>query len=366
MARINAFLMKGYQMKARITKTLLTWLVFTLTGLAHASAQTLPETIRFGAFGQGYGQPYGTATLAVAHVKGFIAEEFKDTPVKLEWNYYSGTGPAINEAIANGQLDFAQYGGLPNIIGRANGLPTRIIQSYGVTNIIAVARTGLPIHSFKDIKGRRVAVAKGTILHWALLKALEANALTTRDITVVDLKTADQLAALAAGSVDVSIGTTSLLPLEDKGIVKVFYMSKRGAPTTAGFGGITVTEAFRTKYPDATQRVSRGLVRAGEWLSREENREEALQIWAKSGTPIEALRRDYEGQDLKLAFNPLIDDFLIEQYRDATQFSKDEKLIRKDIDIKQWFVPEYLNTSLNQLGLEHYWPRRSGAGSIIN
>lgn len=309
-------------MKARGIKALLVSLAATFACVTGASAQALPDTIRFGAFGQGYGQPYGTATLAVAHVKGFIAEEFKDTPVKFEWNYYSGTGPAINEAIANGQLDFAQYGGLPNIIGRANDLPTRVIQSYGVTNVIAVARTGLPINSFKDIKGRRVTVSKGTILHWALLKALEANGLTTRDIVLIDLKAADQLAALAAGSVDVSIGTTSLLPLEDKGIVKVFYNSKTGAPKAAGFGAITVTDAFRTKYPDATQRVSRGLVRAGQWLSKEENREEALQIWAKSGTPIDALRRDYEGQDLKLAFNPLIDDFLIEQYRDATQFSK--------------------------------------------
>ena len=88
-------------------------------------AETLPDTIRFGAFGQGYGQPFGVALLAIAHVKGFIADEFKDTPVKLEWSYLTGTGPAINEAIANGQLDFAQYGGLPNIIGRANGLPIR-------------------------------------------------------------------------------------------------------------------------------------------------------------------------------------------------------------------------------------------------
>ncbi len=353
-------------MKIVGVRTLIASVALTLASTSLAAAQALPDTIRLGAFGQGYGQPYGTATLAIAHVKDFIADEFKGTPVKFDWTYSSGTDPALHATIANGQLDFAQYGGLPNIIGRANGLPTRIIQSYGVTNIIAAARTGVPINSFKDIKGRRVTIAKGTILHWAFLKALEANGLTTKDVTVVDLKTADQLAALAAGSVDVSIGTTSLLPLEDKGLVKIFYTSKNGAPKAAGFGGITVTEGFRAKYPDATQRVSRGLVRAGEWLSREENREEALQVWAKSGTPYDALRRDYEGQSLKTGFSPLIDDFLVEQYRDATQFSKDEKLIRNDIDLKQWFVPEYLENSLKQLGLERHWPRRSGEGTVIN
>jgi sulfonate transport system substrate-binding protein len=120
-----------------------------------ARPETLPDTIRFGAFGQGFGQPFGVALLAIAHVKGFIADEFKDTPVKLEWTYLTGTGPAINEAIANGQLDFAQYGGLPNIIGRANGLPTRILMSYGQTTIVGAARTGLPIESIRTSKAAR-------------------------------------------------------------------------------------------------------------------------------------------------------------------------------------------------------------------
>ena len=202
-----------------------------------ARAETLPDTIRFGAFGQGFGQPFGVALLAIAHVKGFIADEFKDTPVKLEWTYLTGTGPAINEAIANGQLDFAQYGGLPNIIGRANGLPTRILMSYGQTTIVGAARTGLPIELIKDLKGRKVAFQKGTILHWAFLKALEANGLSGKDVTIVDLKTADQLAALAAGSIDASIGTSSLFPLRDQGVVKIFYTSRDAGPKAVGFGG---------------------------------------------------------------------------------------------------------------------------------
>ena len=110
----------------------------------------------------------------------------------------------------------------------------------------------------------------------------------------------------------------------------------------------------------------RGLVRADEWLSHEENREEALQVWTKSGTPYAALKEEFAGLPLKQSFNPLIDDFLIEQYRDATQFSKDEKLIRRDIDLQQWFEPKYLNSALKTLGLEHYWPRRTADGAAIN
>ena len=329
-------------------------------------AEPLPDTIRFGGFGQGYGQPYGVALLAVAQVKGFIADEFKDTPVKFEWTYFTGTGPAINEAIANGRLDFAQYGGLPNIVGRANGLPTHLVSSYGTTNVIGAARTGLPIASIKDLKGRKVTFSKGTILHWAFLRALALNGLSARDVTIVDLKSADQLAALAAGSVDASISTTVLLALRDQGVVNIFYRSNDIGLKAAGFGAITVTEPFETKYPEATRRVVRGLARAAEWLSHEENREEALQIWTKSGTPYAALKEDFAGVSLKDAFNPLIDDFLVAQYRDAIQFSKDEKLIRNDIDLKTWVAPSYLDAALKELGFDHYWPHRSADGAVLN
>jgi sulfonate transport system substrate-binding protein len=84
-----------------------------------ALAEELPAKIRFGDVGFGFGQPFGLGTQAVADAKGFIAAEFKDTPVKLEFSYFVNTGPAINEAIANSQLDFASYGAVPNVIGRA-------------------------------------------------------------------------------------------------------------------------------------------------------------------------------------------------------------------------------------------------------
>lgn len=335
-------------------------------GTVFASAEALPEKIRFGAFGSGFGQPYGVAILAIAQGKDFIADEFKDTPVKLEFNYLAGTGPAVNEAIANGQLDFAQYGFLPNIIGRANGLKTHVLMNYGNTTIFGAARAGLPIHSIKDLKGKKVTFQKGTILHWAFLKALEANGLTQKDVTVIDLKTADQLAALAAGSVDASIGSSSILSLRDKGIVDVFYTSKEAGPRAAGFGGILATEQFETTHPEATQRVLRGLLRAAEWISKEENREEAFQIWAKSGTPSSALKEEFDGAPLKQNFNPLIDDFLREQYRDGVQFSKDEKLIRNDIDVQAWLDPGPLDTALKSLKLENYWPRRTADGTPTN
>lgn len=328
-----------------------------------ARAADNPDTIRFAAFGAGFGQPYGVATFGVAQAKDFIAHEFKDTPIKLEWSYLAGTGPAVNEGIANGRIDFAQYGALPNVIGRANGLPTHVLLNYGPTTIFGAARKGLPIQGIKDLKGRRVTFQKGTILHWAFLRALQANGLTAKDVTIVDLKTADQLAALAAGSVDASIGSSSVLSLKEKGLADIFYTSKDIGPKATGFGGILVTDVFRDKYPDATRRVLAGLVKAVAWISDEANRDEALRIWSKSGTPYEALQEEFRGQTLKDAFNPLVDEFLLAQFQDVVDFSKSEKLIRSDIDVKEWVPAAPLNETLASLKLDKFWTPRHADGT---
>jgi sulfonate transport system substrate-binding protein len=348
-----------------IAKTLLV-IASLVAPCGGAQAETAPETVRFGSFGSGFGQPYGTGLIAIAQLKGFLADEFKDQKTTLDFKYYAGTGPAINEAIANGQLDFGHYGALPNIIGRANGLPTRIVLSYGTGATYAVARSGLPIASIGDLKGRRVSVAKATVIHLNLLKTLAANGLTDRDVTLVDLKEADQKAALAAGSVDAAFGTSGFLTLRDQGLVKIIYSSNDGHPETGHFGSVIVTEDFERKFPEATQRIVRGFVAAAHWLGQEENRDEVLHLWAKSGVSYEILREEFAGQELRRQIDPRIDADFLARYRDGIAFAKAQKLIRGDIDLAEWIVPKYQEAALKSLGLETYWPSRDGAGSPSN
>ena len=329
-----------------------------------ASAEQLPQAIRFGGFGQGFGQPHGLAVLAIAQDKGFIAEEFKGTPVKISFEYYSGTGPAINEAIASDQLDFAQYGALPNVIGKANRLPTRIVANYGSQSVFGVARKGLPIHSVKDLKGYRIGIAKGTVLHWAFLKTLKDNGLSESDVRIVDLKGVDQLAALAAGSIDAAMHTHTLLKARDGGIAQVFYRSGSNPGEATAFGAITVTEKFEQKFPLATQKVVSAIVRAAHWLSQDGNREEALRIWARSGVPYELVKEDYEGASFTALFNPRVDAYFAGLYRNVELFTYDNKLTRSRVQLDTWLAPQYANQAIRTQGLDKLWPERRASGAL--
>ena len=100
-----------------------------------ARAEDKPSEIRVATPGVGIGNRpvVGGSTWAVVHLRGLLEEEFKADGIKVSWNFLRGAGPAVNELYANRLVDFAAYGDLPSIIGRASGLDTRVIAGGGVS-----------------------------------------------------------------------------------------------------------------------------------------------------------------------------------------------------------------------------------------
>ncbi|MGL4605632.1 MAG: nitrate ABC transporter substrate-binding protein, partial [Iodobacter sp.] len=101
--------------------------VLALTLISAASWADPAKVIRIGVATTGTGgRPvFGGASIASANVRGLLEEEFKKDGIKVEWNFFKGAGPAVNEAIANKLLDFAWQGDLPAIVGKSGGLKTK-------------------------------------------------------------------------------------------------------------------------------------------------------------------------------------------------------------------------------------------------
>jgi sulfonate transport system substrate-binding protein len=83
------------------------------------------QTIRIGVANAPVGNPpmmSSASSIAVSRAKGWVEQAFAADGTKIEWTFFKGTGPAVNEALTNDQLDFAYQGDLPALIGRASGL----------------------------------------------------------------------------------------------------------------------------------------------------------------------------------------------------------------------------------------------------
>lgn len=342
-----------------------------LAGIAAAAPASADSTvIRLGYPGVGIDNRafgYGD-NISVAHVRQFVEDEFKNDPsVKVEWTFFRGAGPAVNEAIASGQLDFgAGEGDLPSIVARSNGLKTKILLAASARDPIYLAvKPDSGIDNIGDLKGRKVAQFRGTNLQLATDRVLEAHGLTERNIKFISLDTGNTIAALASGDIDGAFGGPEFLDLERRGIVKIAYTTKNDDPAFGRQAALLVTEEFEAAHPDLTARVVKAVVKAAEWASNEANREAVFDGWAQSGVSAETFRADFERLRLTDRLSPIIDDFFVARYRAQAERAKTYGLLRNDVEIDGWFEPKYLTQALNELQLQDYWPRYDADGRKV-
>jgi sulfonate transport system substrate-binding protein len=313
-------------------------------------------------------RPYAEGTsAATARAGEFLEKEFaKDPNIKIEWTFFKGAGPAVNEGFANDQLDFAYQGDLPSLIGRANGLKTKYLLASGARKplYLAVAKDS-GIKTIADLKGRKIALQRGTNGHLAAIKVLEAHGLKERDAQVVNLDSAGTVAALTSKDIDAAFGDTQLINLAAKGAADVIYTTKGDDPRFGRNAGVIGRQAFIDAHPEITQRVVDAFVKAAQWSSDEPNRPALLELWHKSGTPVPILEEYFKGDTLAYRNSPRIDDLLVSQYKEQAAKSKEFGLIRRDVDLEGWFESRYLNSAIKRFSLQNFWQAYGADGKPV-
>ncbi|WUR13285.1 ABC transporter substrate-binding protein [[Empedobacter] haloabium] len=327
-----------------------------------AVAQEKPKVIRisYSSAGTGGRPIVGGSVIATAHQQGVLEKEFAKDGIKIQWTFNPGAGPATNEQLANGLADFAHHGDLPIIIGRSTGLRTRILFPY--TRFGAAYITGpvdSPARTLEDLKGKRLAVFKGTASQLALGRILKKHGLTERDFKTVSMDGDTLRAAIATKDVDG--GFIAPFDLEARGVGKLIY-STGPDPELTSQGVFWVSEEFERKYPDIVQRVVTTLIKVAAWSSDEKNREAQYKLWSNSGTSYYEYQKTFVDVPLKWRLSPLLDEYFVENLKKSIQQAREFKLIRRDVDINGWLAPQYLNTALKELKLEGYWPEFNAAG----
>lgn len=330
-------------------------------------ARAEPVVVRIGFAGIGAdNRPYvGGTPNATARALDFYEKEFEGNPkYKIEWVFFRGEGPAANEALATGQIDITSIGDLPSVVHRAGGVKTRIIAADGVhAPVYIVARFDLDINNIEDLKGRKVGIHRGVSSHLTISRVLAANNLTEKDFRLVSLTPSDQVAALATKDIDGIFGSTALLRSIQNGTGKFVYTTRGQDKPFQRNNALVVREEFEQQHPEAVQAVVNALVKAAHWSSQEENRAELFKQWARSGTPVSVYEADFEGDPLKYRNSPLIDDYYKAHYEIQAKLAKDFGLIRRDVDVSDWFEPKYLEAALKQQGLTDFWVKYAPDGS---
>ena len=184
--------------------------------------------------------------------KGMLEKEFAKDGIRIVWVQSAGSNKAL-EFLNAGSIDFGSSAGSAALVARINGNPIKSIYVYSRPEWTAlVTAKDSKIATVADLKGKRVAVTRGTDPHIFLVRALLGAGLTEKDITPVLLQHADGKTALIRGDVDAWAGLDPMMAqaeLEDG--AKLFFR-KADANT---WGILNVREQFLKDNPQIAQRV---------------------------------------------------------------------------------------------------------------
>ncbi|MFD0714207.1 aliphatic sulfonate ABC transporter substrate-binding protein [Paenibacillus sp. GCM10027626] len=294
-------------------------------------------TVRLGV--QGKGGLFGKA-----REEKWYEDAFGDLGVKVEWIEFQ-SGPPMVEAMASNHLDFAGMGNMPPIAAQAAGVDFKIISQMleGKNNVAIIVPKESAIHSVSELKGKKVAVTKGSNAYNFLYRVLGKEGVKDSDLEIIQLQPDETQPSFEGGKVDawavwdpyISLNVLSgkarvLTDGADSGVLSPSFQLVRGD--------------FAKNYPKLVVLYLKVLEKSRLWEAN--HQEEAFQRYAdERNIPLELVKGMQERSSY---INIPISDDIIARQQQTADFQFSLGTIRKEIDVSQVFDNQYIVEALKQ------------------
>jgi sulfonate transport system substrate-binding protein len=181
----------------RLLRTLPALALIACTALASnpSAAQDSGKVLRIGYQKSGL--------LAIIKAQRTLDQKLAPLGYTVKWFEFPA-GPQLLEALNANSIDFGSTGAPPAVFAQAAGVRFVYVgtEPAGVTNEAVIVKPDAPLHTVADLKGKRVALQKGSSSNYLLLALLQKAGLRYPDIQPVYLPPADARAAFENGTVD--------------------------------------------------------------------------------------------------------------------------------------------------------------------
>jgi len=284
-----------------------------------ALAQAAPRSLRIG---------HQKGALSLLKGRGTLEKRLAPLGVSVKWTEFTA-GPVQLEALNVGSIDFGDVGEAPPIFAQAAGAPLAYVAATvprPASEAVLVPR-GSAIRSVADLKGRKVALNKGSNVHYFIVKLAEKHGLTYGDLNLVYLPPSDARAAFEKGSIDAWVIWDPFLAAAEKGL------EARILADATGVVGNRSYYFSSLPYADANRDVTRVLIEelnaVDQWgaAHRDAYAAELSGLW---GIPKPVV--DVAIGRAQFGIGPITKAILAEQQKIADTFF-DLKLIPKKINV---------------------------------
>ncbi|WP_180163090.1 sulfonate ABC transporter substrate-binding protein [Acinetobacter sp. YH12069] len=276
-------------------------------------------------------QKYGL--LPILKERGTLETALKSQGVNIKWVEFPA-GPQLLEGLNVGSVSFGEVGEAPPIFAQAAQTDLVYIANQpAVPKAEAlIVQKDSAIHSIQDLKGKRVALNKGSNVHYLLLKLLEANQLKFSDINVVYLPPADARAAFEKGAVDAWVIWDPFLSAAEHQLNARTIAN--GENLVKNYQFYLADRKFAQENPKVLQAVVNELNLTAQWVSK--NQDEAAKLLeGKTGLGLDVLKTSISR--LGNQVTPITAQVAQEQQQVADAFYN-EKLIPNKLNIESAII----------------------------
>lgn len=282
------------------------------------SATELPKELRIG---------FQKSSVNLTLLKQRKALEQRLPAVKVSWFEFTA-GPQMLEALSVGSIDFAMTGDTPPIFAQAAGSQLVYVGAEPAKpdNSAVLVKQDSPVKTLADLKGKKIALQKGSSAHYLALRAVQQGGLQWSDITPVYLAPADARAAFERGSVDAWVIWDPYWAAIEKAVSPRVLATSRGLVSNHTF--YLASKTLAERYPTVIQTLFEELTRSDIFVK--EQHAEAVKIVAAS-----------TGLDLAT-----IDTYIKRRPRSPvvylTDAMKDEQQVIADTFLRQNLIPKQI------------------------
>jgi len=284
-------------------------------------------------------QKYGTLTLLKG--RGTLEKRLREKNIAVKWTEFPA-GPQLLEGLNVGSIDFGTVGEAPPIFAQAAGANLVYVgnEPPSPSSEAIVVPKGSNLRSLADLKGKKIALNKGSNVHFLLVKALEKAGIAYTDIQPVYLPPADARAAFERGAVDAWVIWDPFLAAAEKQLGARVLITGQGLVANHQF--YLAARGFAQQNPALVRIVLDELAKVDEW-GRTHQQEVSTILAAQTGLAPEVVA--LAAQRYAYGVKPVTPEVLKAQQDIADAFHK-LKLIPKPIVVRDAQPPAQLLAQL--------------------
>jgi len=250
---------------------------------AQSSAEAAPAQLRIGF-------QKSAVNLVILKQQGALEKRFAGS--KVQWIEFPA-GPQLLEALAVGALEIGLTGDSPPVFAQSAGKDLRYVgaEPPKPRSSAILVKPNAPIRTLADLKGRKIALQKGSSAHYLLVSAIAQAGLQWSDITPIYLPPSDARAAFERDSVDAWAIWDPFYAATEIDVKPRVLATGEGLSGNNSF--YLASTAFTQNHPGALLAIFDELTRADAYV--QSNRKEAAQLIADfSGLPLATVHRFIE------------------------------------------------------------------------